>query len=391
MKLTFRKAILQLHLWLGLTSGLVVVIIAATGCILAFEDELKHLIHPNRYFTEHLGNKKLPLSELSLRAEKALPDELKIKRVQISSDPSRTYVFRTLKMDNDALTYWGTYLYYYRVYIDPYTGKVHEVEDAKHDFFEIILDLHRRLLLGEKIGKTITGYSTLMLAVILLSGLVIWYPKKMSKKMLKGMLSIKTSASWKRVNYDLHNVLGFYAVIPLILISYSALIWNFENIDKWVKNTLNGKASIEQKTKSSIPSEEFTNREFILNSIGTKVEKDLVGKKSALINFPRTDEGTYYAELTYGNKQYQNEQYNFDQYSGEILKHQEYKDEKIGYGTALRERNYDLHTGSIFGTIGRVIFLIAGIIATSLPITGLIIYLNRKKKKPKKKLQAASR
>ncbi|SDI97270.1 PepSY-associated TM helix domain-containing protein [Chryseobacterium jejuense] len=385
MKLTFRKAALQLHLWLGLTSGLVVVIMASTGCILAFEEELKNFIHPDRYFTEMIGTKKLPLSELSLQAEKALPEELKIKRVQISSDPSRTYVFRTLKMDNDALTYWGTYLYYYRVYIDPYTGKVQEVEDAKHDFFEIVLDLHKRLLLGEKIGKTITGYSTLMLAIILLSGLIIWYPKKMSKNMLKGMFFIKISASWKRVNYDLHNVLGFYAIIPLILISYSALIWNFENIDKWVKNTLNGKAPTEQKAKSSLPSEEFTKHDFVLNSIGEKVEKDLVNKKEAMINFPRSEEGTYYAELTYGNKQYQNEQYNFDQYSGKILKHQFYKDEKIGYGTALRERNYDLHTGSIFGVFGRIIYLLAGIIATSLPITGFIIYFNRKKKKPKKK------
>lgn len=391
MKLTFRKIVLQLHLWLGLTSGLIVVIMAATGCILAFEEELKHMIHPNRYFIENIGNKKLSLSELSSKAEKALPEGLQIKRVQISSDPSRTYMFRTLKMDNDALTYWGTYLYYYRVYIDPYTGEIHEVEDARHDFFEIVLDLHRRLLLGEKIGKTITGYSTFMLAIILLSGLVIWYPKKMSKKMLKGMFSIKTSASWKRVNYDLHNVLGFYTVIPLVLISYSALIWNFETVDKWMKNTLNGNAAAEQKVKSSIPSEEFTNHESILNSIGGKVEKDLLNKKSAMINFPRTDEGTYYTELTYGNKQYQNEQYNFDQYSGKILKHQKYKDEKVGYGTALRERNYDLHTGSIFGTTGRVIYFLAGIIATSLPITGFIIYLNRKKKKPRKKLQTGSR
>lgn len=388
MKLTLRKAALQLHLWLGLTSGLIVVIMAATGCIIAFENELKQVLHPDRYFIKNVGSKKLPLSELSAKAEKALPEEgLKIKRVQMSSDPNRTYIFRTLKMDNDALTYWGTYLYYYRVYIDPYTGKVHEVEDAKYDFFEIVLDLHRRLLLGEKIGKTITGYSTLMLAVILFSGLIIWYPKKMSKKMLKGMFFIKTSASWKRVNYDLHNVLGFYAIIPLIFIAYSALIWNFENVDKWIKNTLNGDAPTEQKAKSIIPSEEFTNLEFILNSIGSKVEKDILNKKSVLINFPRTEEGTYYAELTYGNKQYQNEQYSFDQYSGKILKYQNYKDKKIGYGTALRERNYDLHTGNIFGLSGRIIYLLAGMIATSLPITGFIIYLNRKKKKPKKKVQ----
>ncbi|PWN67128.1 PepSY-associated TM helix domain-containing protein [Chryseobacterium oncorhynchi] len=385
MKLKFRKIAYQLHLWLGLTSGLIVVIMAATGCILVFEEELKHIVHPERYFVENIGSKKLSLSDLTAKAEKALPEGLKVKRAMISSDPSCTYVFRTLKMDNEALTYWGTYLYYYRVYIDPYTGKVQEVEDAKKDFFEIVLDLHRRLLLGEKIGKTITGYSTLVFAIILLSGLVIWYPRKMSKAMLKGMFFIKTSANWKRINYDAHNVLGFYAIIPLLFISYSALIWNFESMDQWIKNTLNGNIPTEKKAKSKIPTEESDISVNILDMIGNKVEKGLINKESALVNFPRTEEGTYYTELTLGKKQYQNENYNFDQYSGEILKHQFYKDKNIGYGTALRERNYDLHTGSLFGITGRIIYLFAGIIAASLPITGFIIYLNKKKKKPKKK------
>lgn len=385
MKLKFRKIAYQLHLWLGLTSGLIVVIMAATGCILAFEEELKHFVHPNRYFVENIGRKKLSLAELTEKAEKALPEGLKVKRVVMSSDPSRTYVFRTLKMNDEAWTYWGTYLYYYRIYIDPYTGKVQELEDAKKDFFEIVLDLHRRLLLGEKIGKTITGYSTLILAVILLSGLVIWYPRKMSKSMLKGMFFIKTSANWKRINYDVHNVLGFYAVIPLLLISYSALIWSFEDVDKWVKNTLNGNTPTEKKAKSTIPSEEFSNRKDILNLIGNTMEKGLKDKKSALVNFPRSEEGTYYAELTYDGRQYRNEHFNFDQYSGDILKSQSYKNKNIGYGTALRERNYDLHTGSILGLTTRVIYFLAALIALSLPITGFIIYLNKKKKKPKHK------
>ncbi|MCT2409879.1 PepSY domain-containing protein [Chryseobacterium antibioticum] len=385
MNSILRKTAYQLHLWLGLTSGLIVVIMAVTGCILAFEKELKHTLHPEKYFVKTIKKEKLQFSDLKLKAEQALPDSLKVSRVEISSDPSRSYAFRSLKMDKEALTYWGSYIHYYRVYVDPYTGKVLEVENAKNDFFEIVMDLHRRLLLGEKIGKTITGYSTLILAIMLFSGLVIWFPRKMNKKAMKGMFLIKTSAKWKRVNYDMHNVLGFYAVIPLCLIAYAALIWNFEDFDKWVKKTLNGKAKTEQKAKSTIPSEEPSDQRNILNIVGNRVEKSLADKKSALISFPKTEEGTYYAEVTYGNKQYQNEQFTFDQYSGKILKHQSYKDKNIGDGTALRERNYDLHTGTIFGMTGRILYLFAGMIAASLPITGFIMYLNRKKKKPKKK------
>ncbi|MBL1221043.1 PepSY domain-containing protein [Chryseobacterium sp. L7] len=385
MNSILRKTAYQLHLWLGLTSGLIVVIMAVTGCILAFEKELKHAIHPEKYFVKTIKKEKLPFSVLKLKAEQALPDSLKVSRVEISSDPSRSYAFRSLKMNDEALTYWGTYIHYYRVYVDPYTGKVLEVENAKNDFFEIVMDLHRRLLLGEKIGKTITGYSTLILMIMLFSGLVIWFPRKMNKNALKGMFFIKTSAKWKRINYDMHNVLGFYAVIPLLLIAYAALVWNFEGFDKWVKKTLNGKAKTEQKAKSTIPTEESSKPGNILDIVGNRVEKSLADKKSALITFPKTEEGTYYAEVTYGNKQYQNEQFNFDQYSGEILKHQFYNDKKIGNGTALRARNYDLHMGSIFGLTGRILYLFAAMIAASLPITGFIIYLNRKKKKPKKK------
>ncbi|MFP3595384.1 PepSY-associated TM helix domain-containing protein [Chryseobacterium sp. SIMBA_029] len=387
MKLKFRKIAYQLHLWLGLTSGLIVVIIAVTGCILAFEKELKHTFYHEKYFVTSIKKQKLPLSNLKMKAELALPDGLKVNRVEIAADYSRSYVFRSLKMDNGALTYWGSYIYYYRVYVDPYTGKVLELENTKQDFFEIVMDLHRRLLLGEKIGKAITGYVTLIFAIILCSGLVIWYPRKMNKNMLKGMFFIKTSANWKRINYDVHNVLGFYAAIPLLLISYSAVIWNFEDIDQWVKKTLNGNTPTEQKAKSVIPSGELSASKHILDMIGRKVEQRLQNKESALISFPRTEEGTYYAEVTYGDKQYQNEQYNFDQYSGKIIKYQFYKDKNIGYGTALRERNYDLHTGSIFGTTGRFIYLFAGIIAASLPITGCIIWWNKKKKSktPKKK------
>ncbi|EJL75876.1 PepSY-associated TM helix domain-containing protein [Chryseobacterium populi] len=387
----FRKLTFQLHLWLGLTSGLIVVIMAATGCILSFEEELKLKFHPERYFADSVKKEKLSLPDLKAKAEKALPDNLKVSRVEISSDPGRNYVFRTLKIDDEALTFWGSYIYYYRVYINPYTGKIAEVENAKQDFFEIVQNLHRRLLLGEKIGKNITGYTTLFFLIIIFSGLVIWYPRKMSKNMLKGMFMIKITSNLKRLNYDLHNVLGFYAAVPLLLICYSAVIWNFKDIDRFVQDTLNGKHQKEGKVKSDLSAADISDRKKALTIVGNTVKKSLPSKESALITFPKKEEGTYYAEIKYAHKQYQNDQYNFDQYSGKILKFQSYKDQNIGNGTALRERNYDLHTGGIFGLTGRILYLLAGIIALSLPVTGFIMWLNKKKKSKNSRRKKAHR
>lgn len=155
-------------------------------------------------------------------------------------------------------------------------------------------------------------------------------------------------------------------------------------MDHWVENTLNGGIAKEKKAESKVPEGTFTRQKDILNLVGNRILKDLHGRKSALISFPRTEEGTYYTELTTDNRYYRNINYNSDQYSGKVLQYRSYKDHK-GPGSALRERNYDLHTGSILGTPGRLIYFLAAIIATSLPVTGFIMYLNKKKKKPKKK------
>lgn len=383
--MAFRKLTFQLHLWLGLTSGLIVAVMAVTGCVLTFEKELKQKFYPERYFIKPIKKEKFPLSYLKIKAQEALPGGMKINRVEISSDPTRTYRFRSLKMDNDALTFWGSYQHYYRVYINPYTAKVEAVENAKQDFFEIVLNLHRRLLLGEKIGKNITGYATLVFLILLISGLVIWYPRKMNKNMLKGMFLIKKTSNLKRLNYDLHNVLGFYSAIPLLLICYSALIWNFKEVDHFVERILNGREQKEEKLKSIPPTTEFSDQNTILDTVWSTVKKSFINKETALISFPRTEEGTYYAEITYANKQYQNDQYNFDQYTGKVLRFQSYQDKSIGNGTALRERNYDLHTGTIFGTTGQFLYFFAGFIAFSLPITGFIMWFNKKKKSKNKK------
>jgi uncharacterized iron-regulated membrane protein len=78
------------------------------------------------------------------------------------------------------------------------------------------MSLHRWLLGGsDSIGKTITGISTLIFLFILITGIILWWPK--TKNILLRQLKIKQSAGWKRFNHDLHIVLGFYSAIFLFI------------------------------------------------------------------------------------------------------------------------------------------------------------------------------
>lgn len=108
-------------------------------------------------------------------AGQQLPDSIKINGIRVSSDPKRTY--QLILPGKKAACF-----------INPYTGEITGIDDGK-GFFMKIMRLHRWLLDEYKRdgsfawGKTIVGYSTLVLAIIIISGLVIWYPR--NRKALK--------------------------------------------------------------------------------------------------------------------------------------------------------------------------------------------------------------
>jgi uncharacterized iron-regulated membrane protein len=81
--------------------------------------------------------------------------------------------------------------------------------------------LHRWLLGSNSgFGKYITGVSTL------------WWPK--TKNILVQRLKIKSTAGWKRLNHDLHIVMGFYSAIFLFVFAFTALAWSFEWFNKGI-------------------------------------------------------------------------------------------------------------------------------------------------------------
>src|SRR6186713_2343154 len=58
-----KKLIRTLHLWLGLTSGVVVVIVGLTGAALVFEEEGRELAQHHYYYVNP-GADRLPLQQM---------------------------------------------------------------------------------------------------------------------------------------------------------------------------------------------------------------------------------------------------------------------------------------------------------------------------------------
>lgn len=388
--MTVKKIAGYLHLWLGLASGLVVVVIGLTGSIYAFQEELKEVFYKDKLFVTPQATPVRPLSELLTAAKEALGGKKKITRVEVENKPDRAYVFRAQKTNARKVFYWNYYEYYNQVYINPYTAEVLAVENTKTEFFQIVLTLHRQLLMGDTVGHVVSCSAVSMFVILLITGLVLWWPKKWSKSNIKSHVKVKWEAKFKRVNYDVHRVFGFYAFATLLVISLTGLVWSFEWFDHTVQFIANGGHAV-KKEKALVSDTTHLKEPAAMDSAWALARRG-VPAASYRITLPQKHAATlnvsaYLAE----SNRYDRVQQFYDQYTGSLLQSKSF-DEATG-GEQLRLMNYDIHTGSVLGFGGKCLAFLSGLVAAILPVTGFVIWWKRlkKEKKAKKEKHAHSK
>ena len=222
MKNFFRK----FHLWLSVPFGIVITIICFTGALLVFEEEITAATG-NGITAVAPTSEALPLNVLADKVDATLPADVDVKGIVVSCSPHEVYKVNLSKPKKSA------------VYVNQYTGEVIG-KDERLPFFQAVFRLHRWLMDSNpgdgKIfwGKMIVGTSTLACVIILLTGLVIWWPR--NRKMLMNRLQIALRKGQNRFWYDLHVAGGFYALLLLLAMALTGLNWSFE----WYKNGVYG-------------------------------------------------------------------------------------------------------------------------------------------------------
>jgi uncharacterized iron-regulated membrane protein len=369
---TIRKAIGKIHLWLGLTSGLVVFVIAITGCLYAFQAELQEFTQPFRH-VEKKDRPLLPPSKLEEIAIKELPGK-KIHSALYEKGGDRAAVVSFYDFDP---------LYYYLVYINPYDGRVLKVKNMSHDFFYQVLQGHFYLWLPPTIGQPVVATSTLVFVLMLLTGLVLWWPKKDKAKQ---RFTIKWNAKWRRKNYDLHNVLGFYTTWIALILALTGLVWGFEWFGNSVYRLAGGdKILYEEQPSFKLADNTVTNP---LDKLWIKLKSENPTVDILEVHFPTSDTTSLAVTINPDRKTYWKADYRFfDQYTlEEIPSNQIYgKFSEASAADKLIRMNYDIHTGAILGIPGKILAFFASLICASLPVTGLYIWYGRKYKKTNKR------
>lgn len=382
-----KKGILWLHKWLGLFTGLVVFIVSLSGCCYVFYDELKLIFYPQKYYTHEPQSdhsKLLPLTQLIDVAQKVLPEGENISRADLYLSPNRTWVFRAVKTNEHGIGHHQYFTYHKRVFINPYSGQVQVVENSKTEFFQVILQLHMNLLLGKKIGHWVVGISIIIFIIILLSGIVLWWPKKWSFKKIKRQIWFDFNVKWKRLNYDLHQILGLYSLIFALLIATTGIAFTFPAFKEFYVKAFNHledtKKLSAQKNFDYVPQNQPKAIDNALRytlskhpqaeMMSIRLRKSITESQDIQVRFTEDRTGEFIW-------------YYFNQTSGQIEKLKQSENAPIG--DKIGAMNYDLHVGNYGGMLTKILTFIVGLICASLPITGTIIWINKMKKKRFKK------
>src|SRR5579863_7127955 len=182
--LWLRKALFQIHLWTGIALGIYVVLISVSGSAIVFRNELYKGLWP--------GPKIVPISGPRLSR-----DDLKTAVHQAWPHYSITYIWDSKRKD-EATEVWIEHDGEKKPktvgrLVDPFTGRdLGPSRPWSIGALAWLSDLHINLLAGNT-GRKVNGVLAILVVLLSLTG-----------------LTIDFRANWKRLNWDLHSVVGFW-------------------------------------------------------------------------------------------------------------------------------------------------------------------------------------
>lgn len=363
------KAIIRkIHFWLGVITGPIVFVVAITGCIYAFQEELQDWTQAYRFVKP--GKNELPPSELEKIANKVNPDK-------------HLHAIMYHKEGRAAKAIYYKYDKYYDfVYLDPYSGKVLKVFDVQNSFFGFILEGHFYLWLPKSIGQFVVASASLIFLFIVISGIYLWWPRNKNNKRQK--FTIKWNARWRRRNFDLHSVVGAYVSLVAIIFVLTGLIWGFVWVRDGIYKLVSGGETYQEYSEplSKIKKNTETN-DLPIDRVYQLMREDYPKAEWIELHLPETKTSPIAANANPDAGTYWKTDYRyFDQYSFEELKvkHQWGRFEEASTADLLMRMNYDIHVGGIFGLAGKIFAFLVSLLIASLPVTGFLMWYGRKKK-----------
>lgn len=390
----FKKILFQIHWFLGITAGLILSIMGVTGAIYSYDQQILKWVNSDSYVVQAESTPKLTPAQLYQHFNTTQP-EIKINSITIAKDPTAS---STVNIEKEGERRG------YNMMVNPYNAQV--LPDVKgRKLLLLIQQIHRNLTAGE-VGKQITGACALMLIYFVLSGLYLRWPKKHSARQ---WLAVKPKLKGRNFIWDLHAVVGTWVIVFYLLFACTGLYWSYD----WWRSGMFKVMGVEQPKpqghgptpqnrgmqqnkrsehntdKKSEPQLDNTQLITALNQTWSGFNSQVGRDYSTLtLSLPKKDDGKI--ELSFVDATPQHERarnqaiYNYQ--IGTIEKMELYEDKKLNQ--KIMSSMLPVHRGSFFGPIYQFVAMLASLAMPLFFVTGLMLYLKRRKQK---KLTQAAR
>ena len=361
---TFRKILFWLHLCLGVVGGIVIFIMCVTGAALSFEKNILEGVESGQRRVPE-QQQRLPPSLILTKVIEAKPNARPASFAS-QSDPQAAV---TVSLGRDG-----------QVFVDPYTGAITgEGNKPARAFFGTMTDLHRWIALsgdGRPIGKAITGACNLMFLGLAITGIYIWFPRKITWKHLRPNIWFRSAKSGKARDFNWHNTIGFWSSLVLIVLTVTAAVISYQ----WAGNlvyTLTGNDA--PKPQAPAPQSQGTPAPFRvpenIDALWAKAASQSDGWKTISLRLPLSKDAIFTIDEARDLNIMGRASLTLDAGSTEVVKWEPYAEKN----SAVRARSWMrfLHTGESLGLTGQIIGFIACIGGAFLVYTGFALAFRR--------------
>ena len=388
--MSLRRAIFWVHLAVGVTAAVVVLMLAATGVILTYEAQW------NRWALRdyHAGPPSpdaapLGLDELVTRFTGGQPAGL-VTSVALQRDPREPALF---ELDGG-----GT------VHVDRFSGeRLGDGNTRTRRFLRSVLYWHRWFALeGEHriIGRTFTATANLGFLFLLASGVYLWWPSARSRAAWRHALWFRRGLEGRARDFNWHSVIGFWSAVPLAVIVVSGATisyqWAADLVHRLAGDTppfqtsprpaasamgsvppvAGGDAAAEAGGVAATEGEPAAPL-VELQALATKAGAETPGWRTLTIDLPESMHDPVVVAVDRGNGRQpsKREDLLFDRASGELVGRAGYP--TFSRGFKIRRWLRFAHTGEVYGVAGQTI---AGVVSLGVAVmvwTGLAMSWRR--------------
>lgn len=355
MRLRLRRYWMTLHRWVGLSFGLVLLTAAVTGSLLVLASPLDRALHSELFAAGNRPDAALQPVVSRLRGEFGSAVAFNIRLPARPGDTLQVLV---------SGPWQGT------VYVDPSSGQELGRRGAGEGFFNALFELHATLFAGDA-GRAVLAAAASAYALMLLSGVVLWWP---GKRAWHRAFSIRSRADAAVLLFDVHRVAGACLGVLVLASVATGVYMAWRPLAGWV-NHLHGRSPAGSPAAAALAtgSERSDQVDEAIRNAGTHWPGAIVsavhvppGSRSATrvrVRLPDDPHPVGMSTLWVGS-------------DGTVRAGRRWSE--LDPGNRLYSVIYPLHKGSLFGVGNLLLTLAAGLALTAMAASGFWLWARRR-------------